>query len=96
MQAVHPRITRQTTMWKAWVGFNATHSMGAMLFGWVYGYLALEQPHVLFGSAFLMLTGVVVLAAYAAVSRAYFFSVPLKGILASFVLYAAGAVAGVI
>jgi len=26
MAQVSPVITRQTTMWKAWVGFNATHS----------------------------------------------------------------------
>ncbi len=28
MQQVSPVITRQTTMWKAWVGFNASHSYG--------------------------------------------------------------------
>ena len=41
MQEVSPVITRQTTMWKAWVGFNASHSYGLILFGAVYGYLAL-------------------------------------------------------
>ena len=33
-------ITRRTTMWRAWIGFNASHSMGAILFGLVYGFLA--------------------------------------------------------
>jgi hypothetical protein len=28
MMAVSPVITRETTMWRAWVGFNATHSFG--------------------------------------------------------------------
>jgi hypothetical protein len=36
MQEVSPVITRETTMWKAWVGFNASHSYGAILFGAVY------------------------------------------------------------
>ena len=39
MAEVHPVITRQTTMWRAWVGFNASHSMGAILFGLIYGYI---------------------------------------------------------
>ena len=39
MKRVVPRISSGTTMWKAWVGFNASHSMGLMLFGLIYGYL---------------------------------------------------------
>ena len=42
MQEVSPVITRETTVWKAWVGFNASHSYGAILFGAVYGYLSLN------------------------------------------------------
>jgi len=53
MQEVSPVLTRDTTMWKAWVGFNASHGMGAMLFGLVYGYLAIEQAPVVFHSTFL-------------------------------------------
>lgn len=30
MKADVPVLTRQTTMWNAWVGFNASHSSGAM------------------------------------------------------------------
>jgi hypothetical protein len=25
MQATHPRLTRETTVWRAWIGFNASH-----------------------------------------------------------------------
>lgn len=32
MKLTHPRLTRRTTLWKAWVGFNASHSLGAILF----------------------------------------------------------------
>ena len=53
MREISPVISRQTTMWKAWVGFNASHSMGAILFGLVYGYLALMQGALLFQSVFL-------------------------------------------
>jgi hypothetical protein len=32
-------------MWKAWVGFNVSHSMGLMLFGLIYP-LTLRNPDV--------------------------------------------------
>jgi hypothetical protein len=39
MKQVVPRISSGTTMWKAWVGFNASHSMVLMLFVLIYGSL---------------------------------------------------------
>ena len=39
MKHVVSRISSGTTMWKAWVGFNVSHSMDLMLFGLIYGYL---------------------------------------------------------
>src|SRR5262245_44511882 len=50
-------LTRQTTVWKAWIGFNASHALGIILFGTSYGYLALVQPEVLFQSTFLVSLG---------------------------------------
>jgi hypothetical protein len=50
MKEVCPFITRQTTIWRAGQGFHASHSFGAMLFGLVYLYLALEPTHFLLGS----------------------------------------------
>ena len=31
MEGTSPVLTKETTMWRAWVGFNASHSLGAML-----------------------------------------------------------------
>lgn len=42
-------MTRRTTMWRAWIGFNASHSFGAMSFGAIYGY----RVAILAGYAFL-------------------------------------------
>src|SRR5260370_35071647 len=41
MSQISPVITKETTMWRCWVGFNASHSMGLILFGLVFGFLAL-------------------------------------------------------
>jgi hypothetical protein len=55
MSQTHLVLTRQTTMWRAWIGFNASHSMGAVFFGLVYGYLALLHVELLFRSPFLLI-----------------------------------------
>ena len=57
MKEVSPILTDETTMWKTWVGFNASHSFGAILFGLVYGYFAVAQSAFLFQSRFLLAVG---------------------------------------
>ena len=87
MEAAHPVLTRQTTMWKAWVGFNASHSLGAMLFGLVYGYLALAQPAMFFASVFLSLLGLAFLLAYLGLAHRYWFRIPFVGVALSLACY---------
>lgn len=76
-----PMLTNETSMWHAWVGFNASHSMGAMLFGAVYGYLALAQDDLLFRSPVLLGVGLAQLGGYLFVARRYWFSAPLRGVV---------------
>ena len=90
MQVVSPVISEETTMWKCWVGFNASHGFGAILFGSVYGYLALVHSAFLFGSVFLQVLGVVFLAGYAFLGKRYWFSVPFRGIVLATTLYILG------
>jgi hypothetical protein len=87
MQETSPVITRQTTMWKAWIGFNATHSLGLILFGAVYGYLTLAHSDFLFQSAFLLSLGLVLLFGYILLARRYFFRIPLQGVLVATFFY---------
>ena len=89
MRVVHPVITRETTMWKTWVGFNASHSLGAILFGLVYGYFAIANPAFLFATPFLLAVGAAALASYVALGYAYWFSIPFRGICLSFGFYLA-------
>lgn len=90
MQQVSPVITRQTTMWKGWVGFNASHSYGLILFGAVYGYLALAHSDFLFQSVFLLSLGLILLFGYVFLAKRYFFRIPLLGALLATFLYALG------
>jgi len=64
MREVSPVLTRETTMWRAWVGFNASHSYGAIFFGLVYGYLALAHGALLFASPYLLGVGLLLLGGY--------------------------------
>lgn len=90
MKDVSPVISDETTMWKAWVGFNASHSMGAILFGLIYGYLSVFEADLLFGSIYLTLVGLFMLAGLSLLGRRYWFSVPFTGISISLVCYAGG------
>lgn len=89
MSQISPVITKETTMWRCWVGFNATHSMGLILFGLVFGFLALAHPEVLFRSPFLLMVGLAVLVGLVVLCRIYFFSAPFSGICVSLACYVA-------
>jgi hypothetical protein len=89
MHEIAPKITRETSMWKAWVGFNASHSFGALLFGSVYAYLALVHGPLLFASTYLLSVGLVLLCGYVFLGKRYWFSVPYRGILLATALYVA-------
>ncbi len=74
-------------MWKAWVGFNASHSFGAILFGTAYGYLSIAHEGFLFESQFLLSLGLLFLLGYAFLGKLYWFSVPFRGIVLATVFY---------
>jgi hypothetical protein len=92
MMTVSPVITRETTMWRAWIGFNATHSFGLILFGALYGYLAMRHSTFLFRSWFLLALGFALLLGYAVLAKLYFFTAPFRGVVLALVLYLLGIV----
>ena len=89
MSRTSPVITRETTMWRCWVGFNASHSMGAILFGLVYGFLAVAHARLLFDSLFLLAVGLVMLGGLFALGKLYWFSIPFRGIGVALACYLA-------
>jgi hypothetical protein len=92
MMTVSPVITQETTIWRVWVGVNATHSFALILFGAVYGYLAIRHSEFLFRSWFLLALGFALLLSCALVARLYFFSAPFRGLVLAAVLYLLGIV----
>jgi hypothetical protein len=92
MMAVSPVISRETAMWRAWVGFNASHSFCLILFGVLYGYLAIRHSALLFHSWFLLVLGFVLLLGYAVLAKLFWFTAPFRGIVLAAVLYFLGIV----
>jgi hypothetical protein len=92
MSRISPVITDETTVWRCWVGFNASHSTGLILFGLVFGFLALAHRQILFQYPFLLLVGLAVLVDFVVLSKMYFFSAPLRGVSISLACYVASIV----
>lgn len=87
------RLTRETTLWRAWIGFNASHGLGLLLFGTIYGYMAMCRFSVLQQAPFLLMVGAVYLACLLLLARRYFFSIPFFGVSACLAVYLAGTLA---
>jgi hypothetical protein len=92
MKTVPLFISRDTTVWRTWIGFNASHSFSLIFFGVVYGYLAMLHRVFLFHSWFLLVLGFALLLGYVVLAKLYFFRTPFLGVLLAAVLYLLGVV----
>jgi len=72
---LHPSIN----LWKAWLGFNLTHSLGLVLFGGALLHVGLFEPHVFAASALVQAVAVLVSASYVGLSVTFFFRNPAVG-----------------
>lgn len=94
------RITGETTMWRAWLGFNFSHSLGVLVVGVLIAWAALRAisglPSALPALGPLYWAALGVAAAYAVLAWQYWFRVPLIGTLVSAACFAAGLVAGAV
>lgn len=81
MKMTHPVLTKKTTMWKAWVGFNASHSIGAIFFGIINLVFAFTYFGILKDSILLILLTPLVSFFYLILGFKYWFIIPRTGIL---------------
>jgi len=73
-------LTKETTMWKAWIGFNASHSLGAILVPLFYIPLAANNISIIQDSLWLSTLPVLIGLSYFALAKKYWFKIPLIGI----------------
>lgn len=71
------RLTNKLNMWKSWIGFNATHSVGAAFIGIMNFYLALRHFEFLRSSQFMLLFTLLTIGLYVWVAWRYWFKTVL-------------------
>lgn len=87
MKNTHPKLTRQTTLWNAWTGFNASHSVGAIFLGIANIILAAQYFPILENAYLLILLTLCTAAFYLYLAKKYWFRIPLNGIAIANLLY---------
>ena len=81
-------LTRRTDMWLAWVGFNLSHSLGAITFG-LFVLVVGRSPESFAGQAALCVPlAAAVAAVYVAIGMKYWFRTPIAGCALSLVCFA--------
>ncbi len=89
MKQSFPRLTNKTTLWKAWIGFNASHSVGAIFIGLINIILAIQYFEILRQSYLLLSLNILTIAFYLFLAKRYWFKIPLTGILITLLCFIA-------
>lgn len=93
MQESAIRLNPEVNLWKAWIGFNFTHSLGLVLFGGAFLYVGVFDAEAYRASLGLRTVAVATSAAYLVLSWLYFFSTPAAGSAVGLVLFLLAAIA---
>ncbi|EZH84082.1 hypothetical protein AU05_13495 [Ectopseudomonas composti] len=83
-------ITKETNMWRAWVGFNISHGVGMLFFSVTYLYLSIFYMSFLQSSLFFMSAAPIISLTYLVLSKKYWFSIPAIGSAIGLLCFVAG------
>ena len=83
------RLTRRTDMWRAWVGFNLSHSLGVLVFAAFVFVTGRSAPVFALEGRIGVPFALVVAAAYLWLARRYWFRTPFIGCLLAAILFLA-------
>jgi len=81
MKETSPILTKETTVWDAWIGFNASHSAGAIFIGLINILLVTQHFEVYQNSFNILLLDICAAIFYLFLAKRYWFKIPLIGIL---------------
>jgi len=91
MKAERLKLTKETDMWRAWLGFNVSHSIAVLGTGGAFLYISYQHFDILSGDPFLLWPGPVLAWVFTYLSKRFWFSRPFLGSLVSAVCFTAGA-----
>ncbi len=92
MKGTSPVITKETTMWDAWIGFNASHSLGALFVPAFYIPLALGNMDVIHDNAWFSVLPLGMGLIYLVLAKRYWFKIPFIGISIATACFAGAAI----
>lgn len=87
MKRSNPILTKETTMWKAWIGFNGSHGSAAMFIGVINFYLASRHFQLLVSDNFLALFAIVTMVYYVWLAKTFWFRIPFLGVSLTLICY---------
>ena len=73
-------LAKGTNLWKAWIGFNGSHSAGAIFFGLINIYLAINYFDIYQSAYLLQFFNIIMLLFLLFLAKNYWFKTPLIGI----------------
>jgi len=79
MQQSSLRFHPDFNLWRAWLGFNLTHSVGLVIFGFACLHVGVFEPGLFVSSLLIQAVAVLASAAYFLVSLKFFYSRPVIG-----------------
>jgi len=92
MKGTSPTLTKETSMWRAWIGFNASHSLGAMLVAAIYIPLTVSYFPVIQASIWFSVLPVFIGLSYLTLAKKYWFKIPFTGVLIATLCFSGAAV----
>jgi hypothetical protein len=85
-------VTRQTNMWRAWVGLNISHGLGTLFFGLTYFCIAEFDIELLTRVPPMLYLAPCMALCYVILSIKYWFNVPAIGASIGLACFVAGVV----
>lgn len=89
MKVSYPMISKDMSMWNAWISFNATHSVAAIFIGVINFYLALKHFNFILGDHFFFLLTIAAMSFIVWLSIKYWFSTIRIGVIVVLTCYLA-------
>ena len=87
MKNTSPVLTKETTLWDAWIGFNASHSFGAIMVAAFFIPLAVFNFDVISQSLWFSTLPVMIACSYLILAKKYWFKIPFYGIMLSSICF---------
>jgi hypothetical protein len=80
-------ISKSASVWKAWIGFNASHSLGAIYVGLINIIIAISFPKENNALLLISILNIAISGGYLMIAKKYWFKIPFIGIFIATVLF---------